>query len=179
MRALYWFRADLRLEDNPALVELCAAADEAVFAFVVPESNRWSRSLARLGDHRARFMADSVMALDKALREKGNQLVLLHGDPDVAVVEAARKWSCQAVYSQRCHTHEEAVAEAKVAAALPHYTFEGATLVHPDDLPFDIDDLPEIFTRFSQKGGKRRTDRPGTSDLFPRSRRRRANCPTK
>ena len=151
MRALYWFREDLRLEDNPALTALCADADEAVFAFVQPDTAAWSRSPERMGEHRSRFMAESVMALDQALREHGNQLVVLHGDPDVAVVEAARQWGCQAVYSQRCHTHEEEVAAAKVADVLPHYTFEGATLVHPDDLPFDVEDLPEIFTRFRKK----------------------------
>ena len=35
------------------------------------------------------------------------------------------------VYPQRCHTHEEQVAAAKVADALPHYTFEGATWCTP------------------------------------------------
>ncbi|MGB2190240.1 MAG: deoxyribodipyrimidine photo-lyase, partial [Flavobacteriales bacterium] len=151
MRALYWFREDLRLEDNPALTALCADADEAVFVFVQPDTAAWSRSPERMGEHRSRFMAESVMALDQALREHGNQLVVLHGDPDVAVVEAARQWGCQAVYSQRCHTHEEEIAAEKVADTLPHYTFEGATLVHPDDLPFDVEDLPEIFTRFRKK----------------------------
>ena len=86
MRALYWFREDLRLEDNPALIELCAAADEAVFVFVMPASERWSRSPERMGEHRARFMAESVMALDKALRERGNQLVVLHGHPDLSLI---------------------------------------------------------------------------------------------
>ena len=55
------------------------------------------------------------------------------------------------MYSQRCHTYEEEIAADKVADALPHYTFEGATLVHPDDLPFDVEHLPEIFTRFRKK----------------------------
>ena len=87
MRALFWFREDLRLEDNPALTALCADADEAVFAFVQPDTAAWSRSPERMGEHRSRFMAESVMALDQALREHGNQLMVLHGDPDVAVVQ--------------------------------------------------------------------------------------------
>ena len=90
MRALYWFREDLRLEDNPALTALCADADEAVFAFVQPDTAAWSRSPERMGEHRSRFMMESVMALDQALREHGNQLVVLHGDPDVAVVANQR-----------------------------------------------------------------------------------------
>ena len=104
MRALYWFREDLRLEDNPALTALCADADEAVFAFVQPDTAAWSRSPERMGEHRSRFMAESVMALDQALREHGNQLVVLHGDPDVVVVEAARQWGVS----------------SGVLAALPH-----------------------------------------------------------
>ena len=65
MRALYWFREDLRLEDNPALTALCVDAAEAVFVFVVPTSDRWSRSPERMGEHRSRFMAESAVALDQ------------------------------------------------------------------------------------------------------------------
>ena len=36
MRALYWFREDLRLLDNPALTAMAQLADGAVFVFVVP-----------------------------------------------------------------------------------------------------------------------------------------------
>ena len=69
-------------------------------------------------------------------------------------MEAARQWGCQAVYSQRCHTHEEGCA-AKVADALPHYTFEGATLVHPDDLPFDVEICLKFYalSQKVEKGG--------------------------
>ena len=86
MRALYWFREDLRLEDNPALVEMCAAADEAVFAFVMPNNAEWRRGAERMGTHRRRFMVESVAALDRALRAHGNQLIVLKGNPDEAIV---------------------------------------------------------------------------------------------
>jgi len=47
-RALYWFREDLRLLDNPALTAMVEQADEAIFAFVIPNSDQWSRSEDRM-----------------------------------------------------------------------------------------------------------------------------------
>ena len=39
MRALYWFREDLRLLDNPALTAMAQQAEEAVFVFVIPSGS--------------------------------------------------------------------------------------------------------------------------------------------
>ena len=126
-------------------------ANEAVFVFVIPQSNQWSQGAERMGPHRRRFMLESLMNLDRALRKKGNELLVLHGNPDEAVVECAKQWNCNAVFSQKCHTDEEVRSAESVSKSIPHHTEEAATLVHPQDLPFAVDDLPEIFSRFRKK----------------------------
>jgi deoxyribodipyrimidine photo-lyase len=83
---------------------------------------------------------------------------LLEGNPVEAILQAAEKWNCDTVFSQRCHTAEEIRTAEAVAASLPHHTLEGATLVHPEDLPFAVADLPEIFSRFRNKVEKRGLD---------------------
>lgn len=155
MRALYWFREDLRLLDNPALTAMAEQADEAVFVFVMPEGRQWSRGEERMGVHRRRFMMESLLDLDSDLRKNGNHLVLLEGNPVEAILQAAEQWNCEAVFSQTCHTEEETQSTEAISAAMPHHTVEGATLVHPDDLPFSVADLPEIFSRFRNKVEKR------------------------
>jgi len=157
-RALYWFREDLRLLDNPALTAMVEQADEAIFAFVIPNSDQWSRSEDRMGLHRSRFMMESLMDLDRDLQERGNQLMLLHGNPAESIVETAKQWECEAVFSQSCHTEEELQSTKDVAVLIPHHTVEGVTLIHPDDLPFSVEDLPEIFSRFRNKVEKRGLD---------------------
>jgi deoxyribodipyrimidine photo-lyase len=71
-----WFRRDLRLADNPALLAACAA-DEVVPLFVV-DPLLWSRS----GQVRRAYLSASLAALDESL---GGALVVRHGDPRSAV----------------------------------------------------------------------------------------------
>ncbi len=151
MRALYWFREDLRLLDNPALTAMAEQAEEAAFLFVLPATNRWSRGEERMGAHRRRFMLESLVALDRSLQERGHRLLVVEGDPVEQVLKVADQLDCAAVYSQQCHTSEEVAAAAAVRLHVPHHSYEGATLVHPQDLPFSVELLPDVFSRFRKK----------------------------
>jgi len=151
MRALYWFREDLRLADNPALAAMAEVADEAVFVFVIPTNDNWSLGPNRMGPHRRRFMLESLIDLDASLRAHGNRLMVLEGNSDEVVEAWARQYKCAAVYAQKTHTSEEIHATRKVAKNFEVREVEGTTLIHPEDLPFEIADLPEIFTRFRKK----------------------------
>ena len=75
-----WFRRDLRLTDNPALLAACAA-DEVVPLFVV-DPLLWSRS----GQVRRAYLSASLAALDESL---DGALVVRHGDPRTMVPEVA------------------------------------------------------------------------------------------
>ena len=93
MRALYWFREDLRLLDNPALTAMAQQADEAVFVFVIPSGSEWSQGEERMGDHRRRFMLESLADLDRELRGVGQQLRVLQGNPVECVLQTAKEWN--------------------------------------------------------------------------------------
>ena len=75
-----WFRRDLRLGDNPALLDACAA-DEVVPLFVV-DPLLWSRA----GQVRRAYLSRSLAALDESL---GGALVVRHGDPREVVPAVA------------------------------------------------------------------------------------------
>lgn len=151
MTGMYWFREDLRLEDNPALAAFANAVDVAVFVFVIPDADDWSQGPTRMGPHRRRFMWESLMALDERLQALGHRLIVTQGAPSTEVIRLAGQYSCDVVYAQRAHTAEECAEANRVAQALALVEVEGATLVHPDDLPFDLVELPEMFTQFRKK----------------------------
>ena len=67
-----WFRRDLRLHDNPALLAACAA-DEVVPLFVL-DPYLWDRA----GAVRRAYLAASLRCLDESL---GGALVVRRGDP--------------------------------------------------------------------------------------------------
>lgn len=156
-RGLFWFRSDLRVNDMPALHAMFETVDEAVFLFVIDE--RWLEKgpfdFYRMGRHRLRFMWESVLELAEQLAEKGAELNVAIGKPAETVLEMARACGCDAVFGHKEHTHEELEEERKVQENMEVHWFESATLIHPMDLPFEILELPEVFSRFRNRVEKK------------------------
>src|SRR4051812_13332315 len=86
--SVLWFRRDLRLADNPALL---AAADEGpVLPLFVLDPALWTPA----GPARRAYLADSLRALSTAI----GGLAMVEGDPVRRVVEAARTVGAQRVH---------------------------------------------------------------------------------
>jgi deoxyribodipyrimidine photo-lyase len=80
MRAIHWFRNDLRLHDNTALSQAVAKALQLVPVFVLDP-----HLLEAAGAPRVGFLLDSLRRLDADLRRRGNRLIVRHGDPVVEI----------------------------------------------------------------------------------------------
>src|SRR3954462_12400231 len=87
-----WFRRDLRLGDNPAL--LAAVHDGPVLPLFVLDPALWGPA----GPSRRAYLAASLRALDGRLHEQGGRLSVVRGDPVRRVLLAA-----QAVGAERVH----------------------------------------------------------------------------
>jgi deoxyribodipyrimidine photo-lyase len=113
-----WFRRDLRLGDNPALLE--AAADGPVLPLFVLDPALWGPS----GPSRRAYLAASLRSLDGQLRQRGTSLSVVSGDPVRRIVLAA-----QAVGAGRVHIAADygpygAQRDAAVASALTEVGIE-------------------------------------------------------
>jgi deoxyribodipyrimidine photo-lyase len=89
--AVMWFRRDLRLDDNPALLEACAASDEVALLFVV-DPRLWGPA----GPARRAYLAASLRALDESV---GGRLVVRHGDPAREVARLADEVGARSVHA--------------------------------------------------------------------------------
>ena len=117
--AIFWFRRDLRLADNPALAAAVAAAASGhgpllpLYVWEPRERRRWAPGAA------ARWwLWHSLTALDGELRARGSRLAVLEGDPAARVPELAAVAGAHAVYWAAGLEPEEAADDAAVAAAL-------------------------------------------------------------
>lgn len=107
----------------------------------------------RMGTHRARFLLESIGALREALRARGGELWVRVGDPVRLVPELAARFGCERVFWQRACAWDEVEQERAVKAALASAQIQsmashGEPLLHPEDLPFPISELPDVFTSF-------------------------------
>ena len=89
MTSVMWFRRDLRLADNPALLAACDAG--AVVPLFVVDPALWGPS----GQVRRAYLAESLAALDRSL---GGALVVRHGDPAAVLPEVADQAGAESVH---------------------------------------------------------------------------------
>jgi deoxyribodipyrimidine photo-lyase len=96
MTAIVWFRRDLRIHDNPALVAALQQHDVVVPVFCLDDRllNGRHRSAAR-----AAFMRACLVELDEGLRARGSGLVIRHGRPEAEIPALVSKLGASAVFA--------------------------------------------------------------------------------
>ncbi|WUJ75784.1 DNA photolyase family protein [Kribbella soli] len=91
MTAVMWFRRDLRLADNPALLDAVAAGDGRVLGVFVVDPLLWERA----GDPRRDYLASSLRSLSESM---GGRLVVRRGDPATVVPAVADEIGAASVH---------------------------------------------------------------------------------
>lgn len=119
----------------------------------------------KTGAFRSQFLLQALADLRQSLQRVGSDLIIRHGKPEMVVPELAKQLAVTAVYYHTEVTSEELAVEAALEPALKSIgvklqKFWGHTLYHPDDLPFDLKDTPEVFTTFRKQVEKNSSINP-------------------
>ncbi len=159
-RALVWFRQDLRLHDNEAIVEAVKHAKEVVFCYVFDEriftgKTQWF-GFPKTGKHRAKFIIEAVEDLKKSLRKRGAELIIRVGKPEEEIAKIVEETKCSWVYCNRERTHEEVLVQDTLEKKLWSQGQEivytrGKMLYYTQDLPFPVQYTPDTFTQFRKE----------------------------
>jgi len=154
---LVWFKNDLRLRDNETWYCACQQADKVIpfYTFDSRQFTTHKLGFARTGSSRARFIIESVTSLRENLREKGSDLIVRFGLPEFIILEICAQYDVSHIFTHREVTSEEIqifnALKRNVAQHIDVQTFNTASLIHPDDLPFNLIDLPDQFTAFRKQ----------------------------
>lgn len=99
-RSIVWFRQDLRVQDNTALIRACAQSDEIIPIFVFDPTilARGPAQDARLG-----FLVDALRELDTELRSYGSQLCVIYGDSVEVISDLVSRWDVDCVFANRSY----------------------------------------------------------------------------
>ena len=89
-RSIFWFRRDLRLSDNPALLAAIAASAEIVPVFIMDQE-----FISTAGTKRLAYLAESLRALDKSL---DNNLHVMEGDQVEVLTELIKRYQASEVH---------------------------------------------------------------------------------
>lgn len=155
---LYWFRHDLRLHDARALQQAAAHAlahhQPLVLVYVhdVAHDAPTAWGFRRMGQHRRRFLAETLCDLQTSLHGLGQELVFLKGDPVQVLLECAQRVAAVTLFCEDIAAPEEQaqIAALKQAGLQVHPVWQ-SSLLEPENLPFNVTEMPQVFTTFRQK----------------------------
>jgi deoxyribodipyrimidine photo-lyase len=158
MKSLIWYRNDLRIKDHQPLYEASRMGDVLpVYIFDTGMFRDTRYGFSKTGSLRTQFLIESVNALRNTLRNKGGDLLVRIGNPAEIIAQLVKEYKIDRVWCHGEVTHEEIQTESAVRkqADTPLITLYGHSLYHPDDLPFQIPDLPDVFTDFRKMAEKK------------------------
>ncbi len=166
-RILIWYRNDLRLHDHEPIHQALAqqATIIPVYCFDPRQFGQTAFGFAKTGAFRAQFLLESLADLRQSLQALGSDLVLRWGQPEQVIPALATTLRAEAVYYHAEVTSEETTVETELVKALKQQqvssaTFWGHTLYHPNDLPFELSQLPELFSAFRKQVEQQSTVNP-------------------
>ncbi len=152
-RALLWFRNDLRLDDNPALNAAVQEFSEIVPVYVLEdrllEYDRWG--IRRSSPSKLKFLLESLQDLQADLRKAGSELLFRRGNAVEELSKLAEEYDCSTIFAGKEYAYEEVQAERELENRFDTRWFHSSPLIHPEDVPFGIEKLPEVFTQFRKR----------------------------
>jgi len=111
-RVIYWFRRDLRIDDNKPFYEACTQSKEVIPIFIfIPEILDKFKSY----DQRLGFLIDCLNILSEKIKNKGGYLYCFHGSPEEVFLNLIKKYKPQAVFTNKAFSYTGEQIELKVS----------------------------------------------------------------
>lgn len=147
---IVWFRQDLRVQDNPALLAAAKRGGAIVPVYVLDDGGdgRWAP-----GGASRWWLHHSLAALDAALRERGSRLVLARGESAAVLTELLAQTGARAVYWNRRYEPaamaRDADLKARLAASgVEAKSFNAALLFEPHTVKNKSGGPFQVFTPY-------------------------------
>jgi deoxyribodipyrimidine photo-lyase len=165
-KGLVWFRNDIRVHDNESLSN---AIDEnetviAVYSFDPRHFEETRFGFKKTEKFRAKFLIETVTTLKQNLEKLNIPLLVYHQKPEDSISEIVAQNEINSVYFQEEWTSEEMEVlenvKSKVSDSVAFKSTYNQFLFHPEDIPFDIQSIPNVFTQFRNQCEKSTNVRP-------------------
>jgi len=164
VRALHWFRSDLRVADNAGLAAAAARAEQLCGVFVADE--RLLRGEA-CGATRVRFLLDAVALLRVELERRGSRLVVRRGDPAAELAALAAETRAELVtwnrdYGPYARARDRAVEAALTRTGVRVETFRDRVVFEAEDVRTKAGRPFSVYTPYKRAWLAREALEPAT-----------------
>lgn len=144
-RVIYWFKRDLRVDDNRAFYETCKNSQEVIPIFIfVPSLLEKFKSY----DRRIGFIINCLKHLDEEIKKIGGRIYCFHDKVEKIFLKLIKKYKIQGVFTNRAYSYSGEEIEQKVKKICSD---EGIDLIYfNDNFLSDLDNIPykKVYSNF-------------------------------
>ena len=151
---IFWFRRDLRLNDNAALYH-ALKGDRPVLPVFIFDTNILEQ-LPSKADRRVEFIYEALTGMQQQLKELGSTLIVFHDTPLNAFKQLVKQYTIEAVYTN--HDYERYAQERDDSMAkflkehnIAFHTWKDQVIFEKNEVTKDDGKPYTIFTPYSKK----------------------------
>ena len=150
---LFWFRRDLRLEDNTGLF-YALQQEKNVLPLFIFDTNILDK-LEDKADARVEFILDQIQSLKQKLEEKGSSLLIQHGKPEEIYPKLVEEYQIQSVYTNRDYepyakNRDQKIEKFLKSKSIEFFTFKDQVIFEPGEILNGSGEFYKVFTPFSK-----------------------------
>lgn len=152
--AVFWFRRDLRLDDNAGLYHALKFG-EAVLPIFIFDADILSE-LEDKADRRVDFIHQAITALSEELAAKGSTLMVLQGKPLDCFRELTGKYKVSSVFTNHdyepyAQQRDKEIADYLRTGGIAFHSFKDQVVFEKDEVMKDNGEPYTVFTPYSRK----------------------------
>ena len=150
---LFWFRRDLRLEDNTALFQ-ALEKEKNVLPLFIFDRNILDK-LADKSDARVSFIHQQLQSIHQKLALLGSSILIKYGKPEEIYQELISQYQIQKVYTNRDYEPYARERDQKISQILdqkkiPLLSFKDHVIFEPEEIQNGAGSFYKVFTPFSK-----------------------------
>ncbi|MBN2354796.1 deoxyribodipyrimidine photo-lyase [candidate division KSB1 bacterium] len=151
---IFWFRRDLRLEDNTALHQALRSGHPVLPLFIF--DSHILTGIVDNKDRRVEFIHLTLKELQQRLVQAGSSLLVRQGEPLEVWRELIAKFPIQAVYANRDYEpyaidRDQHVSEFLKKAGVPFHTFKDHVIFERDEAVKEDGSPYTVYTPYKNK----------------------------
>ena len=151
---LFWFRRDLRLNDNAGLYHALKSGMPVLPVFIFDTDIL--DSLTSKTDKRVQFIHDALVAIQAELKKMGSSLYVLHGRPLDCFRQLATEFNINAVYTNHDYEpyalkRDNEIKALLIEKGIGFFSFKDQVVFEKDEVVKEDRAPYTVFTPYSRK----------------------------
>lgn len=152
--SIFWFRRDLRLDDNAGLYHALKSGYPVIPVFIF--DTHILDELEDRADKRVAFIRDTLVGMQEELEKLGSTLHVLYNTPQKAWNELMEKYDVQRVYANKDYEPYARQRDEEIGALLqknniPFYTYKDQVIFEKSEVVKDDGEPYAVYTPYSKR----------------------------